>query len=301
MRGPPRALDWRTMSGDKKFRIFVSWSKSPSKEIAAIVKELLTNVLDAVDVWVSDVDLVPGSRPMPAIHENLRSADAGVLVITRENQSNPWINYEAGVLAQGISDGANLVIPLLIDSTNSTDITGPLADLYNVAFTEDDLRKVVKSLALASGTDVPNALKRFTWAWDETEAKFLLAMAQAQVSVNGKKGRSDSEKIDEILERLRRLEGPAARLVPPPPEAYGPPDRVEPSPKAVRGAVTELREAMGALIDVDPELVGIEAEVGCLRLASPYSVFREARALGARVGQHYGVDVMVYPIPDATK
>lgn len=193
---------------ETKFKIFISWSKSPSKEVADVVKALLIQVLDGVEAWVSEQDLVPGSRPMQAIHENLRLADAGVLLITKANQSNPWINYEAGVLAQrvyGHNKSDNLVIPLLIDATTTAEITGPLADLQSVSFTKEGMLKVIQGLSGPSKTPAEVAKARFESVWDDIKRQFDQVLSSA-VLPEEIPARTQQDKIDEILERVRRLE-----------------------------------------------------------------------------------------------
>ena len=73
---------------------------------------------------MSGTDIEPGARWSNAIAEELDAISIGIVCVTRENQSSPWLNFEAGALAKRLIDQAR-VVPLLIDLTPS-DVLQPL-------------------------------------------------------------------------------------------------------------------------------------------------------------------------------
>lgn len=94
-------------------KIFISWSKQYSKEIAKGLKEVLENHIflgSELECFVSDVDISSGEDWWVTISEELKASALGILCVTKENVKEPWIYYEAGALV-----GNNVTtIPLLV-------------------------------------------------------------------------------------------------------------------------------------------------------------------------------------------
>lgn len=92
-------------------KVFISWSKSKSREFAIATKELLTSVNPHIEAFVSEVDIHAGEDVQEKIIEKIKECDKLVLCFSKENKKSPWLLFEAG-FARGI--GKN-VIPLLFD------------------------------------------------------------------------------------------------------------------------------------------------------------------------------------------
>ena len=105
-------------------KVFISWSGDPSRLIAKALAEWLRNVVQHVDPWMSDENIVSGARWNEAIAKELGETNFGIVCVTRGNQHAPWLIFEAGALAKSVEMAR--VVPLCIDLSFS-EITGPLS------------------------------------------------------------------------------------------------------------------------------------------------------------------------------
>lgn len=91
--------------------IFISWSKSKSRELAVEVKHLLESLDPHLDVFMSEEDITAGERFQDKIIQKIRECDKLLLCFTHENKKSPWLLYEAGY-ASGLN---KIVVPFLFD------------------------------------------------------------------------------------------------------------------------------------------------------------------------------------------
>jgi TIR domain len=105
-------------------RVFISWSKDASRELATILRAWLPTVIQQVDPWMSAEDIGKGGLAALEINDNLNKVANGLLCVTARNQREPWLNYEAGALARAQS--VTKVWPVLLDLRPS-DLTGPIS------------------------------------------------------------------------------------------------------------------------------------------------------------------------------
>lgn len=123
-------------SSIKKNKIFISFARENSKEIAKALKNVLETKVFAgfnLECFVSDLDIASGEDWWIKIRKELKSCKMGILCITKENLNAPWIYYEAGAMvAQNLS-----VIPLLIScdfqALSSTPIKNQATNFYDQA------------------------------------------------------------------------------------------------------------------------------------------------------------------------
>lgn len=73
--------------------------------------------MQAVKPWISSKDIDRGSIWFTEITDQLKDTNFGVLFVTRDNQSKPWLLFEAGALSKGLTE--NRVCTVLVDLTVS--------------------------------------------------------------------------------------------------------------------------------------------------------------------------------------
>jgi hypothetical protein len=181
--------------------IFISWSLPLSKEIALALKDWLEVVFTECRVFMSDADIDTGTVPMERIRRELDRSSRGIIVLTRENQSRPWINFEAGNLFASFETERSRVIPLLVDFDSPSDLPGPLGQLLQASLlSEVGMEEIARSLCHAFGLDLDlkhRIAERFLpdfWAACER------ARAQSDA---GPAPRRIEDKVDEMLELVR--------------------------------------------------------------------------------------------------
>jgi hypothetical protein len=190
------------MSGKKS--IFLSWSGPRSKAAAEAFQDWIPQIIQNVKPFYSPNDIEKGARWSEEIRTRLESIHYGLIFLTPENQHAPWIQFEAGALSKL---DRSRVVPFALDM-RPTDVTGPLSQLQVVTFTKEDIFKLVReiNLSLADlGADEKALEKLLDSLWPELERDIQSAIA-TDPGRDVPRERDSSEILDEILERVRKLE-----------------------------------------------------------------------------------------------
>lgn len=178
-------------------KIFISWSGSRSQKIAYRLNDFLKILFAEVETFFSVEDIEAGKTWFAAISSQLEVTNFGVMCLTSENRSNPWILFEAGALAKDLR-AAN-VCPILFGLTKE-DIDGPLAQFQLTSFSSDDMFKICSTIN--SKLERPlldkNLRKLFDSFWPETENALneLVNTHAPQFDILGK---SQKQLVEEIL------------------------------------------------------------------------------------------------------
>lgn len=121
-------------------KVFISWSGLTSKAIAEALRNWIPGVLQAVKPYFSPDDIAKGSIWSSEISKELEESRIGIICLTRNNLSAPWILFEAGALSKNIDKSK--VCPILF-GVEPTDLEGPLVQFQAAKFSEDELRRVI--------------------------------------------------------------------------------------------------------------------------------------------------------------
>ncbi|MEU2774301.1 TIR domain-containing protein [Streptomyces sp. NPDC007162] len=130
----------------KKFKVFVSWSGVPAQKCALLLREKLPHFNHLIEPFVSSKDIAKGDRGYDAIAAQLRDSQFGIVCVTPENRTEPWIHFEAGALSREV--GKPKLAPLLLLGTTVADLVGtPLTQFQATsAETEEDVLSLIKSI-----------------------------------------------------------------------------------------------------------------------------------------------------------
>lgn len=185
-------------------KVFISWSGERSKRVAELTSAWLKCVIQASEPWVSTQDIDRGALWNPEINEQLNNSLTGIICLTKENKNNPWILFESGALAKGLSNSR--ICTLLIDLEHA-DIKPPLAQFNHTLPNEVDILKLLKTInkhlgdgALDEQT-LGNVFKQF-WPVFESEFKGIL---EKTTEGNVEPPRTNDDILTEILESTRSL------------------------------------------------------------------------------------------------
>jgi len=188
----------------RRVKIFLSWSGETARDIALALREFLPLVENAFQPWMSEEDIGKGARWSPAIAAGLDESSAGILCLTRDNLTAPWLLFEAGALAK-TPDA--IVCPYLF-RLRPTDVTGPLSQFQRVTSVEDkeQNRKLVHTLH-AEVKDSPLTLAQLNESFDLWwDAKFLKRIGAITEPTDAQEPtRTNEDVLAEILTITRGL------------------------------------------------------------------------------------------------
>ena len=126
-------------------KVFISWSGDRSRNIALALKDWIPCVLQSVQPFMSERDVVPGSGWLGEISSKLKDSQVGIICLTPESINRPWLNFEAGALTRELEGRTNLVIPYL-HGFEEEKFTGPLSYFQAVTADQTGTLELVKTL-----------------------------------------------------------------------------------------------------------------------------------------------------------
>src|SRR5574338_792958 len=93
----------QALKKEKTARVFVCWSGARSLAVAKRFGAFIEKVIPDLkkQVFIS-TQLEKGVRWFEEIVRQLEGAQAGILCLTAENFTSPWLHFEAGALAKGL-------------------------------------------------------------------------------------------------------------------------------------------------------------------------------------------------------
>lgn len=186
-------------------KIFISWSGERSHRTAELLNYWIQCVLQAVDPWLSSKDIDRGSLWFSEITNQLSNTHNGIVCLTKSNLNNPWILFEAGALAKGLS--SSRVYTFLID-LRPTDIKDPLAQFNHTAPTKDGVYQLVRTIN--NGLDAfglkENILSNvFETYWPQFEKEFKEIIKNTS-DENVVEERPKEDLLNEILNSVRGID-----------------------------------------------------------------------------------------------
>lgn len=103
-------------------KVFVSWSGALSERVAEILHERIPVILHTADVFYSPKDINKGEGWDERLGQELSASSFGIVCLTAQNISAPWLHFEAGALS---NKHGSRVATILIDIVPSQ-VVGPL-------------------------------------------------------------------------------------------------------------------------------------------------------------------------------
>jgi hypothetical protein len=184
----------------EKMKIFISWSGPRSAAVAQALKEYLPMINNAFDPWLSSQDIAKGSRSTTEIAQALAAAKAGIICLTPNNLTAPWILFEAGGVSKTVDKP--LACTLLI-GLEPSDVSKPLGEFQHTRLEEKELLDMVKTLNTAAGENSRKDAeidKAFKLCWPELSERLKNLPEDGPTE---RPERSPSDMFAEILDTLR--------------------------------------------------------------------------------------------------
>jgi hypothetical protein len=186
-------------------KVFISWSGELSKKVATALKPWIKCVLQATDPFLSSEDIDKGSLWFTAISDQLADTAVGIICLTRENTSAPWVLFEAGSLAKGLSKSR--VCTFLVNLSTS-DLEPPLSQFNATSPNKEDMFKLVTTIndALDEKSRLTDEILRMTFDqfWENISEKLNSILKAHKPTKHAR--RSQEELVEEILEVCRSIQ-----------------------------------------------------------------------------------------------
>jgi hypothetical protein len=183
-------------------KVFISWSGDLSKKLAEEVRLWLPGVLQFVKPYFTPNDIEKGTRWSTEIASELESSNAGIICLTKDNITKPWILFEAGALSKNF--GKANVCTILFNLDNA-DLTGPLTSFQATRFDKTDFKKLLTTINnTGSESKLESAVLNdvFEMWWPKLELK-INEILKNHVEDTNNNIRSERDILEEVLELTR--------------------------------------------------------------------------------------------------
>ncbi|MGN7969104.1 toll/interleukin-1 receptor domain-containing protein [Microbacterium sp. 22296] len=182
-------------------KVFISWSGPRSRAMADALRDWIHDVIQNVECFCSTEDIRAGQRWNNEVNSWLSETDFGVLCVTPENMSAPWLNFEAGALAKRIDDDAR-VVPVTLGFQPAA-LEEPLKQFNGVPADRTGFLRLMKSIAEIAHPTM-NIERHFDRWWGDLEEK-IQEIPSADVQVSEPQPPDVSEMFTDIMSSIRGL------------------------------------------------------------------------------------------------
>lgn len=191
-------------------KVFISWSGDLSRQIAEAIRDWLPGVIQAVRPYFTPDDVAKGSRWNSDISKELSDSSVGLICLTADNLTAPWIMFEAGALAKNLEKSK--VCPLLF-GLEPTDIKGPLVQFQATEFKRDDFFRVIKTVngELRDSCLAPEVLESVFDMWWPKLKESIDGLLVAKGKDTSAVKRSERDLLEELLALTRDIAREPAR------------------------------------------------------------------------------------------
>ncbi|KUJ59695.1 toll-Interleukin receptor [Flavobacteriaceae bacterium CRH] len=186
-------------------KVFISWSGERSKKVAELLDDWIQCVIQAVNPWMSSKDIDRGALWFTEINDQLANTSIGIVCLTKENRNKPWILFESGALAKGLT--SNRVCTFLID-LSPTDLENPLAQFNHTFPVRESVWELVRTINISLKE---NALKESVlekvfetyWVQFDHDFKKIIETTPETAVVTKRK---DNDIMLDVLSTVRMLD-----------------------------------------------------------------------------------------------
>lgn len=169
-------------------------------QLAEALQEWIHDVIQSVECFYSSDDIRAGQRWNAEINTQLADTDFGILCVTAENLTAPWLNFEAGALSKKVDESR--VVPMTLGFPPSR-LEDPLKQFNGVEASKEGAKKLIASIAEVAKTQI-NLDRTFDRWWPDLEER-ISAIPGADKDVEIPQPPDPSEQLAEILGIVRGL------------------------------------------------------------------------------------------------
>lgn len=191
---------------ESSMKVFISWSGARSKKVALIFRDWLPSVIQSIEPFVSSEDIEKGSRWNTYIAQELKESTFGIICVTKENLTAPWLNFEAGALSKTIEN--SYVAPFLFDVKPSELKGSPISQFQATSFNKEDLSRLLETLNVATGNSLAEQKLSKTFDLWYSDLETSLNNLHAEPIENSEEGSTvvQPDILEELLEMSRNTQ-----------------------------------------------------------------------------------------------
>lgn len=185
-------------------KVFLSWSGEQSHKVAVVFRDWFPSVIQSLVPYVSSEDIDKGARWSTDIAAELADSTFGILCVTKENLTAPWLTFEAGALSKTMDK--SFVSPFLFNIKRS-EVDGPILQFQSTVFEKEDIKKLLKTLNKACGDEklTDGRLDKAFDVWYPTLEEELNKIQEPEVLSDDVKNQNHESPNNEILEEILEL------------------------------------------------------------------------------------------------
>lgn len=188
-------------------KVFISWSKN-SRDVGKAVSDAVTEIFaPVVNTFISQ-EIRAGSRALEEIDEALDDTDFGIICLTRANQAEQWINYEAGALSRQVGDKRQRMGVFLVDFDSVDDVNSPLNIFQCKYSTLEGFSDLMKSLnELKPNVKDDTLTRRIGLVWPDVEAAVsAVKEATPATPLPPQPAKTTDDRLDELTALVKAIE-----------------------------------------------------------------------------------------------
>lgn len=185
-------------------RVFISWSGELSQSIAKELSEWLPSIIQSVEVFYSPEDIKKGENWDSRLTNELQNSKYGIVCLTQENVSAPWIHFEAGALSKTLDARVSALMVNVVTS----DIQGPLSRFQATKLERDDFYQLLVSINEVSDSPINEKVlqKSFDAIWDKMYDNIseIIKQKASRGEKNTQQNKEENSILEEILQLIRK-------------------------------------------------------------------------------------------------
>jgi hypothetical protein len=181
-------------------KVFLTWSGDRSHAVAKILGKYLPALINSVKPFLSSNGIATGARWTTEIAANLEAANIGIICLTPDNQTAPWLLFEAGAVSKLGAISRAMVLRIGIEAS---DVKEPLSQFQSVSIDDAGIWKMLKDILAANEGSISEDILQvsFKALWPSIQTELQTAVSQAS-DVEPPR-RSSDELLREVLELVR--------------------------------------------------------------------------------------------------
>jgi hypothetical protein len=221
-------------------KLFITWSGDTSKAIATALRNWIPPLVQSVEPFMSETDIEKGSQWDQIISLQLDESYAGIVCLTPDNLTSPWLLFEAGALSKS-ENSASRVFTYL-HGLKPSQVESPLSRFQHTLATKEDTKRLlfdIRKLAPSNPTLTDEMLgKMFEMAYPELEQQINRAPSSLRPAQ-----RHTREMTEEILEIVREIQRRIQESGPNLPSTHFVPRLLSPEARNILGGGTNAEVA----------------------------------------------------------